>query len=88
MTRCGQCKHYAVLHKSRDNVFGFCFKDFREGQRSAYPVYLPDSGSCKSFLKAKENRGYEYEMTQEYRCECCRKEIENEIFKVIRKIGK
>ena len=87
MTRCAQCEHYAVLHKPKGNVFGFCFKDFREGHGSAYPVYLPDSGACKSFLKAKENRDYEYEMTQEYRCECCRKELESQIVKVIGRAG-
>lgn len=87
MTRCGQCKNYAVLHKPKDGVHGFCFKNFRGGQGTAYPVYLPDGGTCKQFAKRGKKDGYEYEATQSFRCECCRKELESKILKVIGGVG-
>lgn len=87
MTRCGQCKHYAVLHEMRDGVYGFCFKDFRAGQGTAYPVYLPDGGACKQFSRRVKKNEYEYETTQSFKCELCRKKLESEILKVIGRAG-
>lgn len=76
MSRCEQCKHYGTLHtpriiKDEIRVYGFCFKDLRENYGSAYPIYIPDGGVCKSFSKKEEKKeDYEYEMTQEFKCEC------------------
>ena len=90
MSRCGQCKNYGVLHKPWEVkegicVYGFCFKDFREGYGSAYPVYVPDGGVCRSFKQKKaEKDDYEYEMTQEFKCECCKKELLSKVEKCFR----
>lgn len=89
MSRCGQCKKYGVLHtpmEISDNivVYGFCFKDLRKNYGSAYPVYVPDSGFCKSFDKKREEKDdYEYQMTQEFKCECCKKNSIKKITKCI-----
>ena len=89
MSRCRQCKKYGVLHKPREIadgifVYGFCFKDLHEKYGSAYPVYISDGGVCKEFDKKKEEKDdYEYEMTQEFRCECCKKNLISKIAKCI-----
>ena len=68
MSRCGQCEKYSALHTPKEIgegvfVYGFCFKDLRKNYGSAYPVYVPDGGVCKSFVKKKaEKEDYEYEM--------------------------
>lgn len=68
-----------MLHNPREIgegifVYGFCFKDVQEKYGDAYPVYVPDGGVCKSFERKKaEKEDYEYEMTQEFKCECCKK---------------
>lgn len=93
MNRCEQCKYYGVLHTPRIvkddiRVYGFCFKDLHENYGSAYPVYVPDGGVCKSFSKKKEEKeDYKYEMTQEFRCECCKKDLIDKISKCIEKGG-
>lgn len=60
MTRCDSCKNYTALIKPRKvevgwecYIYGFCFKDYRGTYGSAYPVYIPDSGVCKSYEKIK-----------------------------------
>lgn len=89
MSRCGQCRHYGVLHKPRNikddmQIYGFCFKDIRENYGSIYPVYIPDGGVCKGFIKKKEEKeDYSYEVTQEFKCECCKKELLSKIEKVL-----
>lgn len=89
MSRCGQCKKYSMLHNPREIgedifVYGFCFKDVREKYGTAYPVYIPDGGVCKSFERKKaEKEDYEYEMTQEFKCECCKKTLIEKISKII-----
>lgn len=90
MSRCGQCKNFGVLHtpwKVADGIFvyGFCFKDLHENYGGAYPVYVPDGGVCKRFSKKKEEKeNYEYEMTQEFKCECCKKELLGKITKILK----
>lgn len=91
MSRCGQCKKYSVLHNPREIgegifVYGFCFKDVQEKYGAAYPVYVPDGGVCKSFERKKaEKEDYEYEMTQEFKCECCKKTLIEKISNIIKK---
>lgn len=61
MSGCGQCKKYGALHKPwkiADAIYvhGFCFKDVHASYGSAYPVYLPNSGTCHAFEKRKKKR--------------------------------
>ena len=91
MSRCGQCKHYGALHEARkleggSILHGFCFKDFKDGHRSAYPVYLPDGGVCKQFKKSSNKQEYEYEMTQEFKCDCCKDKLRGLFDKMLSKI--
>lgn len=89
MSRCGKCKYYEPLHKPRNiqgdaYVYGLCFKDYHGDFGTPYLVYIPDSGTCKKFVKGKESHDdYEYEMTQEFRCECCKKELLGKISKLL-----
>lgn len=91
MSRCGQCEKYSTLHTPKEIgegifVYGFCFKDLRKNYGSAYPVYVPDGGVCKSFVKRKaEKEDYEYEMTQEFKCECCKKTLIEKISNIVKK---
>lgn len=93
MSSCRQCKFYGVLHSpwkiETTCVHGFCFKDFKEGRWVTYPVYIPDGGKCKCFIaKPIIKNEYDYEMTQEFRCECCKKDLIDKISKCIEKGGK
>ncbi len=89
MSRCGQCKNYSVLNKPRKikddiQVYGFCFKDFRENYGNMYPVYIPDGGGCKDFIKRSDKREeYEYEISQEFKCECCKKNLLGKIKRLL-----
>lgn len=91
MGSCGECKKYGVLHTPREIadgifIYGFCFKDFQRSYGSIYPVYIPQGGTCKEFDKKKEEKeDYEYEMTQDFKCECCKKALIGKITGCIEK---
>lgn len=93
MSRCKKCKFYEPLHKPRriresTYIYGFCFKDFHADSGSIYPVYLPDGGVCKEFTEGKDRDSiYEYEMSQEFHCECCKKNLISRITGLINKGG-
>lgn len=60
--RCEQCAYYVKLeepyHYEKDGykdgvtVYGFCVKDVRRNF-CFYPVYLPDDGACKAFMRKR-----------------------------------
>jgi hypothetical protein len=60
-TRCAQCQNYAELkepfHFKMDGysetitVYGFCAKAAGPAVSTFYPVFLPDGGVCKSYIK-------------------------------------
>ncbi len=85
---CCRCKHYKPLKEAQkcgesNYVYGFCFKDFRDGHGFAYPVYIPESTIiCKAFAKRSSN-GYEYNLPQEMKCEICRKKVKQQFDKII-----
>lgn len=88
MSRCERCGNYGALHEPKvindTCVYGFCFKNFCN-LGSVYPVYIPDGGVCKSFAERKDGKeAYEYEMTQAFKCECCKKNLIEKISRLVR----
>lgn len=86
MSRCDSCKKYSALHQPRkvddkNYIYGFCFKDYHGDYGSEYPVYIPDGGVCKAFVRITEK--YEYETDPAFRCECCKKELREKILKLL-----
>ena len=72
ITRCEQCKLYAELkepfhyeklgYPEGVTVYGFCTKDIKRLQ-FFYPVYLPDGGVCKAFVKKTQHTKGKYRST-------------------------
>jgi len=57
---CFNCRHAEMFGTPRDydgfQVHGVCLKDMgRNGSYSAYPIYIPDSGACKSKAPSKRD---------------------------------
>ena len=60
-TRCSQCQLYAELkepfhydapgYPEGVTVHGFCSKDNSPWVSKFYPIYLPNGGVCKSYIK-------------------------------------
>lgn len=65
-TRCGRCQFYAELkepfhydangYPDGVTIYGFCAKGNSPLVSRFYPVYLPNGGVCKSYLKKEENK--------------------------------
>lgn len=88
MSGCNKCKHYAALQTPRKisesaYVYGFCFKNTANDYGRTYPVYIPN-GACSDFAKKKEGKeDYEYEENQEFKCDCCKKNMISKMKKII-----
>lgn len=62
---CYSCAYFSELKEPREladdaAIYGYCFKDgtkeYSPNMGKGYPVYLPESGVCKSWKRRKADK--------------------------------